>query len=508
MKKRMLFISPTLIMETPITIAMLSAVAKKEGWETASCVNTFKKPLKVEDFVQAACDFNADIVAISMLTFDILFVYEIIASLKRSNFKVIVGGPHPTDCPEEVLNAGADIVVVGEGEHKLREICSNPYIYRPSNTSFILDEYDPVDLSTLSPPDLDVFNKEHFKSDDGLIRGFHRIYTSRGCPGYCTFCDWQVFGQNLRTYPVKVIVGEMKYRMEKYGITSFSIADDCFTLDKNRVYDFCEIVAPLNITWRANSRANMVTYDMLKTMKDSGCHSVAFGFESGSPETLKRIKKGVLLRQNIKAAWLAHEAGLQVYGCMMTGFPWETPDHVQENIDFIRDTWDAVTLFQVSGSLMPFPGTEIYREYSKEYGFEKYWLKPEYQKTGIQIYQNHSNPLSVSTFYQRYLFDDTYIQEDIFFKYSKEYKKAVRQMVLEIGRHNLEWMLKDSKMKQRAYMLLARLSMLGYSLFPNLEKRVGGQLFRFSKGQRSSIESLRDKKRGIVRSKDNVSIEV
>ena len=495
----MLFISPTLITEAPMTIAMLSAIAKEEGWETDSCVNTFKKPLSVEDFVEHAKRFEASIVAISMLTFDVLFVYKIIQALKKNKFKVIVGGPHPTDCPKEVLNAGADCVTIGEGEDHLRDICRNPISMRG-----IHGRYPPINLSKLPKLDFDVFNHDLFREDDGLIKGFQRIYTSRGCPGYCTFCDWQVFRQNLRTYPVETIISDIKHRKDEYGITSFSVADDCFTLDKERVYEFCKLIRPLNVIWRANSRANMVTPELLLAMRDSGCHSVTFGFESGSKDTLKKIRKGVLLRQNVNAAWMAHDAGLQVYGGIMTGFPWETPDHVEENIQFIRDTWDAVTLFQVSGSLMPFPGTAIYKEYSKQYGFENYWLRPDYQKIGIQIYQNAINPLSVSTFYQRYLFDDTYIQEEKFFKYTLEYKRAVRKMVLEIGKHNLEWMLKDEPRKQNIYMKLASLSMLGYSCFPGLEKLIGGKLFQLNKGHRSAIERLRDKKRGFVRNKDDV----
>ena len=484
---KMLFVVPTLISETPMTLGMLSAVAKNEGWHTASCVNTFKKPLQIHDFVNVAKDFQADIVAINMLTFRVLYIYDLIKALKAEGFVVMVGGPHPTDCPQEVNDAGADIVVVGEGEKQLENVCKNPEIRG------ILDRQKPLDLSTALPVDLDVFDKELFTMEDNLVKGFHRLYSSRGCPARCTFCDWQVFKQNLRMYPLEQIINDIKHRKEVYGITSFAIADDCFPINKKRVMDFIRQVEPLNIKWRFNSRANLVNPEMLKAAYESGCFSVAFGFESGSPETLKKIRKGVTLSQNIEAAWMAHNAGLQVYGCMMCGFPWETVSHIKENLEFIKNTWDAVTLYQVSGSLMPFPGTAIYKEYSKTYGFENYWMDPDYQKLGIQIYQNYSNPLSVSTFYQRYLFDDTYIQEDTFFKYSPDYKYAVKELVLKIGEHNLEYMLSESTLKRKLYMLFAKMSMSTYSHFPKLEKYIGGKLHK----GKSSVESLRDSKRGI-----------
>ncbi len=487
LRKKLLLIYPTMVTEAPITLGMLSAVAKQEGWETDCIVNTFKKPLVVQDFVQKA--EGADLVGISMITFDVLFVYEIVRALKEAGHKVVVGGAHPTDCPEECIEAGADIVVVGEGEDSLREILRGEF------TKGIMPRKPRVNLNKQPLPDLSIYDQDLFKGEDGLIKGFHRVYTSRGCPGCCTFCDWQVFRQTMKEYNVYKIVQEIKRRRDEYGINSFSIADDCFTVNRDRVLQFCKLIKKLNVDWRANARANLVDLEMLKRMKDANCHSVAFGLENGDPETLMKIGKMVTIEQNIQAPKWAHEAGLEVYGCLMTGFPWETPKHVENNIKYIHELWDAVSLFQVSGSLMPFPGTAIYRMYNKEYGFTKYWLKPEFQKLGIQVYQNALNPLKVSTFYQRYLFDDTYIQKEYFFKYTPEYKQAVRKLVKEIGRHNLEFMFKGQPNKQKWIMRLAKLSMWGYDHLPGLETTVGGALYHHK--NRSKIELLRDKRRGI-----------
>lgn len=505
-KGNFLLISPTLISEAPMTIAMLSAILKEEGFSVSTIVNTFRKPLSVKDFVQAAKDCKADLVGINMMTFEILFIYKIIKALKKEGFTVMVGGAHPTDCPEECIENGADIVIQGEGEDVLREICRS----YPNIKKGILPRKPPVDLETLPAPNLDVFDLDLFRQEDGLIKGFHRIYTSRGCPGRCTFCDWQIFKQDIRFYPISHIVDDIKRRIENYGITNFTIADDCFTINHELVYEFCKEISKIRprIVWQASSRANLVSLDLLKAMKQAGCYLICFGFESGDPDTLLRVKKFVTLEQNIKAAFMAAEAGLQVYGNLMTGFPWETPKHVENNIKFIRETWKPVSLFQVSGSLTPFPGTEIYQKYVAGYGFEKYWLNPKYQQTGIQIYQNVVNSLAVSTFYQRYFFDDTYIQEETFFKYSKEYKKKVRDMVLEIGRHNLLFMFKNQPLRQKLYINFAKLSMMAYDYFPNLEKRVGGKFYElFNKqNERSSIEQVRDKRRGILKNKQNIEI--
>ena len=498
---KLLLIYPTMITETPMTFAMLSAVAKQEGWNTATCINTFKKPLKVEDFVNSAKKFRADLVGISMLTFEVLFIYEIIKALKKEGFIVMVGGPHPTDIPEECIENGADIVIIGEAEEILRNILRE----YPNIKKGIRDRKPYVDLATLPIPDLEVFDKDLFTGEDGLIKGFHRIYTSRGCPGSCTFCDWQIFKQCWRPYPVDTIIADIKRRVENYGITSFSIADDCFTVDHKRAYDFCNKISQIKpkITWRTNSRATLVNPQLLKALKESNCHSIAYGLESGDPETLLKIRKFVTREQNIKACWMAHEAGLEVYGCLMTGFPWETIKNVESQISFVHETWEAVSLFQVSGSLMPFPGTAIYKEYAKKCGFEKYWLKPKYQQFGIQVYQNALNPFVVSNYYQRYLFDDTYIKNEYFFKYTPEYMAKVRELVWEIGKHNLLFMFPNNPARQKLSLALSKLSMIGEDLFPGLEKKVGGYLFEkfHSPDRRAGIEKIRDKRRGIVKTR-------
>lgn len=497
--KRIFFINPTMISEAPMTLAMLAAVAKKYGFSSKALVNTFKKPLAIEDFINGAKDYGANIVGISIMTFEILFCYELIKELKKEGFTVIVGGPHATDCPEECMEAGADVVIQGEGESVFEDILKE----YPNIKKGIRERKPPVDLSLLPSPDLDIFDLDTFRTDDGLIRGFQRIYTSRGCPGRCTFCDWQVFRQNIRFYPLSSVIDEIKKRVEKYEITNFNIADDCFTTNQKRVYEFCEEVKKIKpkVTWQASSRANLVTPELLKAMKEAGCYLICFGFESGDPETLAKVKKFVTPEQNVKAAWMAHEAGLEVYGTLMTGFPWETEKNVQNQIDFIHKTWDAVSLFTVSGSLIPFPGTEIYREFVNQYKFEKYWLKPDYQDLGLQIYQNVLNPLATSTFYQRIFFDDTYIKKEYFFKYTDGYKEKIREMVWELGKHNLVFMFKDQALKQKLYLALGRLSMFLEDVFPGLEKKIGGKIFQIihKQGQRSGVEKLRDKKRGFTK---------
>lgn len=92
-------------------------------------------------------------------------------------------------------------------------------------------------------------------------------------------------------------------------------------------------------------------------MKEAGCWLVAFGFESGSEKSLKLMKKGATLDQNLNAAKIAKEVGLLVYGFYLIGFPWEDKNDLEATKNLIfKNKADFIELHIAT----PFYGTELY----------------------------------------------------------------------------------------------------------------------------------------------------
>ena len=161
----------------------------------------------------------------------------------------------------------------------------------------------------------------------------------------------------------------------------------------------------------------------------------------------------------------------------MSGFPWQTTDAVKEDIKFIRTMGHHVECFQLVGAVIPFPDTPLYEEYCEQYDFAEFWLRPKYQWAGNSIYQNVPNPYGVSTYWQRNLYDDTYVKEDYFFRFSESYKRRVAYMGALIGWHAVK---AASRRPVRSYVRygLGIGSRLLFELSPTLEKRVVGGLVR------------------------------
>ncbi|GAH39716.1 unnamed protein product, partial [marine sediment metagenome] len=119
--------------------------------------------------------------------------------------------------------------------------------------------------------------------------------------------------------------------------------------------------------------------------------------------------------------------------------------------------------------------TPIYEDYHKKEGFTDFWLMDKYQNAGMVIYQNVSNPYKVSTYFQRNLYDDTYVAEDYFFKFTPEYKRAVAKMGLLIGKKAINAQY-ESVLKRLLEYGIGYISRMFYEFNPNLEKQIVGSI--------------------------------
>ena len=541
-KLKFLLIYPLTVGEIPRALSMLAAVLREEGWEVKTAVNTFKKPLDIDDYVKIAKEWGATHAGVSMYTLQVLHAYDIVKAIKKElNIPIILGGAHPSSEPVEGIEWGADIVVRGEGEETLREVLkywkgelklgSNKDLkmlteenmhkanadfatkrmnetraskkleeslteedkinelskiksitYRDSNTGKIISTPPRTllkDLDDLPKPVHDIFDDEAFRVGN-IVRGHHRLYTTRGCPGRCTYCNSGVFGSKIRCYSAEATIERIREVVNEYGITNFNIADDNFTTSKKHVNSYCEAIKKEfpQITWRVNSRVDMVDPEMLAMMKDAGCYMISYGIESGDQETLDKLRKNVKVKRNYDAIWQTHEAGIQVFANMMVGLPWEKVHNIENGIKFFHDVKEAVHLWQLSGAIIPLPGTAMYYELSKENGFTKYWLNPDpdMQAAGIQTWQNSVNPYALSTYFQRNIFDDNFIATGKFFTYTREHQDALKKLMFLYGSHNLKKLHGSGKratLKRKQIEYLGKLSYYVYHhVNANIEKKI------------------------------------
>ena len=272
---------------------------------------------------------------------------------------VMVGGPHPTAMPQETAR-DFDIVVPGEGEWAVRDLIQDKRFY-PHVTA--RQPITNVDSLPLPARDIAPLREYHRKVGDDRATS---IITARGCPFNCSFCSSGIMFDRVRYRSISAVVDELTLLRDNYGFKSFVFYDDTFVLNRRRLYPILDRIKQLDITFRCNGRAGYNTYEDFTRLKKAGCHTVAFGIESGSQQILDRINKQCKVEDNLRAIEDARRAGLVSKVFLIVGLPGETPETIEETKQFIDQADpDCYTLF----TFVPYPGTPIWNN-RESYGVE------------------------------------------------------------------------------------------------------------------------------------------
>ncbi len=356
----------------PISLAMLATALLKSGIEVV-LLDAAGEGLELEEVKKRAKDFDFCVMLTSSMTIN--EDSEILDELKKDNPKLvtIVFGGHVTAEPKSSLaRAGIDIVVRREAEYIIRDLIlafqNNGDWKKIKGVSYMdngqyfenelyplienLDELPIPDRSLLSSK-IDYFNP--------LVKRmpYTTMFTTRGCPGLCTFCSSPTFyGRSIRYMSSKRVLDEIK-ECVRLGYREIFFRDEIFTASKERVMKICEgiLSEKLNISWVCSSRVNTIDKEMMQAMKKAGCHMVRFGVESGVQELLNNVKKGIKIEDTKKVFQWARETGMDTHAHMMIGIPGETRETLEQTMRFLKEICPTTVTF---GILTPYAGTELF----------------------------------------------------------------------------------------------------------------------------------------------------
>jgi len=316
--------------------------------------------------------FRPDVLGAGSVTLNFPGAAEIVCAAKRHDPGIItmMGGPHVSFDAENVLRCypGIDLIVIGEGEATIRELV--PHLgnrARWRGVSGIAFREDGRIVTTAPRGFIEELDELPLPARHLLPLSRYQalgypisIVTGRGCPYSCIFCvGRRMVGKKIRTRKAERVVDEIEDILS-YGLTRINVADDLFVSDGDKVRAVCGEISRrgLKFTWSAFARANTVDLETLKIMRETGCDSVSFGVESGNPEMLRRIRKGITLEMVRRAVDLCREAGLLCHTSFMVGLPGETAETLRQTGEF------AGSLGALYGYhfLAPFPGTTVREE--------------------------------------------------------------------------------------------------------------------------------------------------
>lgn len=355
----------------------LSAILKKGGHKCNLFIYGLEK-----NILNTVLNEKPDIVAISCITGIHKWALCVAEEIKkRSNIIILLGGPHATFFPEIINDKNVDVVCRGESEYTLLELADklrdkkditkiknlwvkkNKRIYRNEMRNLISD------LDNLPFPDRQLYYNKYKSMKNDPRKTF---ITTRGCPYSCSFCFnytmkklYENKGKYVRRRSAKNIINEMKEVREEYGMKSVYIADDTFILDKKWLFNFLSLYRKeVGLPFFCLIRANLVDNEVIKQLSLAGCHSVAFGIESGNEELRNKIlHKNLTYEQIINTAKLLKKYKIKMRTYNMVGLPKETLDKAFETVKIntsIKVDYPWCSIFQ------PYPGTRINEYITKE----------------------------------------------------------------------------------------------------------------------------------------------
>jgi len=355
----------------PLGLAFIAAVLEAAGIEVEIC-DYVVFPYSREALTAEIQAFRPAIVGLTSVTMTFDTAMAVVRDTKAidPSVKTIMGGPHVTFRAEATLteNPELDAIILGEGEETIVELVQaieQGADWHPIKGLAFRDGLHIVHTGH-KPPGLDV-DRLPLPARHLLPLGRYRalnlsisMTTSRGCPFKCIFCvGRKMVGAKVRYRdPVKV-VDELEL-LTTYGFSQINLADDLFTANTGHCRAVCaEIVnRGLKLKWTSFARVDTVSLALLEKMKAAGCTAVSFGIESGSPQILKTVRKGITRDQVLEAVNLCTRAGLQPHASFILGLPGETEQTLQETLAF-GEQLEALGVAYGFHLLAPFPGTEV-----------------------------------------------------------------------------------------------------------------------------------------------------
>ncbi len=300
--------------------------------------------------------------------------FVMIAIAKKYQCFIIVNSSDSTDHYKKYLQAGADVIIQGEGEQTLKELINSIQkkesieeikgIVFKKEEEFITNPKREVlkDLDELPLPAWDLVDIESYKKV-WKIRGRTftlNMATTRGCPFKCNWCAKPIYGNRYNPHSPEYIVKHLAFLKTTYAVSKFWMCDDIFGLKPNWVQKFnIELKkADLSIEYVIQSRVDLLLKeDTIDALAESGLKEVWVGAESGSQKILDAMDKNTTVSQIFKATRLLKAKNIRVAFFIQFGYLNETKGDISKTIEMIKELQPDNIGVSVS---YPLPGTKFY----------------------------------------------------------------------------------------------------------------------------------------------------
>ena len=411
------------------------------------------------ELVERIRSYAPTLVGFTAMTHEVKAAGEIAAALKATMpCKVVVGGPHVTALPERTLQElpSFDYGICQEGETvlpRLVDLVSGEKGEAPESIPGLVYRQGAGEIRCnpsapfLTSAELDglpfpAFHQYYGGNPKALAdpNDSYVIMTSRGCPFSCAFC-MRVLGKHVRRRSAENVVREIEQAVRRYGARRIHFSDEIFLADTPQTRQALQLMIQSGlhrrIQWRACTRANFVTEELIALARESGCFSLHMGVESGNDEILKNTNKGLTVARIRDAVAIIKKFKIPLQTYYILGHPGETRETIEDTKNLaVELNTDEIAV----GLMVPYPGTRIYEmAHRGEMGYRlltEDW--PDYDKYGGRALEIEGLPHEYLERQQRNVFLSLYLRNYRFLdamKFFLTYRTGIAYIIKkQIGR--------------------------------------------------------------------------
>jgi radical SAM superfamily enzyme YgiQ (UPF0313 family) len=346
----------------PLGLLYVSSHLKARGVDVGLFDSTFQR---IDDFANELQRHRPPVVGIAVNLMTKRNALQMIAMAKAAGARVVLGGPEPPHYADEYLNAGADVVVIGEGEQTLEALLKSPDLEGVDGIVFRGGRTTPraqiADLDAQPFPDRASVDIERYLAAWRSKHGFAPVslITARGCPYTCTWCSRSVFGTTHRRRSPQNVADEVEHVVERYRPDRLWYADDVFAVHRGWTLEYAQELQrrKIRLPFECISRAERIDEAVADALAELGCWRVWIGSESGSQRILDAMQRKVSVERVTAACELLRRRGIQVGMFIMLGYDGERQADLESTVAHLKRSRPDVFLTTVS---YPIKGTPYY----------------------------------------------------------------------------------------------------------------------------------------------------
>ncbi|MEF8848459.1 MAG: radical SAM protein [Candidatus Thermoplasmatota archaeon] len=318
-------------------------------------------------------NINPQIVGISAMEMCleplVLKIVDIVKNFNQ-NIKVVLGGVNASSKSDYFLSKeGIDFIVHGEGEKTFFKLCEalnkrsslkeiNGISYKRKNKIFRNPGVQSLKPEEIPSPDRDIYPFERLYKLNG---GRDLIYTSRGCPYNCSFCNApQFWNRQWKGRKIEKIIEELKVVKNK-GANIVHFWDLNFGTNKEWVEKLCSAIKneDIEIQWDCELRISDMSQSFLDVISSSGCRGAYCGIESSKQSLLNDTNKGYSINDLEKTLKKASKNGITVEGGYVIGLPGDNTSSIKKTNKLSEKLFEKDLSIPLHFLFIPFKGTAI-----------------------------------------------------------------------------------------------------------------------------------------------------